>query len=316
MSTDDALGRPDVPNGPHRSAGRVVVGYDGSGAPDPAIDWAARAARIRGEPLLLVTAAHPLVISHEGAALFDTGLIETSSAFLRDELARAGRTVRQRFPGLLVETRFEVASPAHTLIEASAAADVVVLGRRTQGRFGGVAGLIGVLGGVAEAVASHARGPVAVVPDGASDERPGPVVVGLESQAMSYRVLEVAGRWARDTGRELLLLHAWDVRGPWRPDHLADADRIREVNMAWEAVMADEVDRLRGQFPGVPIRTEVTTGSAVDALVERSAGASVVVVGTRGHGGFAGLLLGSTSRRVLQTAACPVIVVPTPPPAD
>lgn len=319
VDTESASQPSDRPPGTRRPedrwADRVVVGYDGTRDDEDAIAWAARVAQTRGRPLLLLTAALPAAVSHDGASIFDTGVVESAAEFLRTELSRRSRELREAHPDLVVEAQYQTAGPAQVLIEASASAELVVLGRRARPAHG-IAGLIGSLGSVADAVATHARGPVAVVPDGTHEPRTGLVLVGLESRATSYRVLEVAAQWARDHGRELLLLHAWDVAGPWRPEHLADAERVREVNAAWEAAMADEVQRLRTEFPGLSVRTELATGTAVDALVSRSAGASLIVVGTRGLGGFAGLLLGSTSRRVLQTAACPVIVVPGPDAPD
>ncbi len=292
---------------PMNWAGSVVVGYDGSSHADLAITWAARVAQTRGCPLVLLSAAKPLVSMHDGAALFDAGLIEGETIYLRGVLRRKVDAVRDEHPELDVVGQFLVAGPALSLIEASATADLVVLGSR---RLHGLA--VCVLGGVSDPVVTHAQGPIAVVPEGGQGPRTGPVVVGVESRATPDHVLTFAAERARTSGRDLVLLHAWDVRVPWRFDLLADAERTREINLAWEEEMRDIVDQLQERFPDVEMRTEVQSGSAVDALVDLSARAALLVVGTRGRGGFTGLLLGSTSRRVLQLTNCPAIVVPTP----
>jgi nucleotide-binding universal stress UspA family protein len=61
------------------------------------------------------------------------------------------------------------------------------------------------------------------------------------------------------------------------------------------------------------VEVVVVEGNPVDVIHDESRDAAVVVVGSRGRGGFAGLLLGSVSQRVAQHAACPVVIVPTPP---
>jgi hypothetical protein len=62
-------------------------------------------------------------------------------------------------------------------------------------------------------------------------------------------------------------------------------------------------------FPGIDVRTKLVHGHPAQALIDSSAGAELVVVGSRGRGGFAGMLLGSVSQAVLQHAACPVAVI-------
>ncbi len=288
------------------SAAEIVVGYDGSPASDPAITWAAQVASSGGRRLVLLTTARPLVAA-PGAALFDTGLIDAEAAHLRRVLDQKVEEVRRDSPGLDVEGRFRLAGPALALIEASEHAALVVLGTR---RLRGV--VASILGGVADSVVTHARGPVAIVPERGDRPRTGPVVVGVDARSNSSATLDFAARFAAEHGRELVMLHAWDVHVPWRYELLADAERTRQINDAWETEMDGVVDALVDRYPGLTVRTEVVSDSAVDALVERSAQACLVVVGTRGRGGFAGLLLGSTSRRVLQSTVCPAVVVPTP----
>lgn len=292
-------------NDPHLWQGQIVVGYDGSPHSQQALSWAAHVAAAGNHPLTLVTSARPLVSTLDGGSLFDPEVIHAEAGHLKADLTTQVEALRQDYPSLDITGRFLIANPALTLIKASEHAELVVLGTP---RLSGVAASI--LGGVGDAVVTHARGPVAVVPQVWQPRPDGPVVAGLESRATSRRMLQYAATRAQERDCELLLLHAWDVRVPWRPELLSNPERTRKINEAWQAEMQDVVAELRQQFPSVAVSTQIVASSAIDALVEQSAHACLVVVGSRGLGGFAGLLVGSTSRRLLQSTLCPTIMVP------
>ena len=133
----------------------------------------------------------------------------------------------------------------------------------------------------------------------------GPVVVGVDGSESSKEALRWAARMAAVEGVEIVAITAWDypqaynspVDVNWRPDVDAEvilADTLREV-------FGDE------RPPGLEARA--VHGPARTVLLEASEGASLVVVGSRGHGGFAGLLLGSVSSACAEHGHCPVVVV-------
>ena len=97
-------------------------------------------------------------------------------------------------------------------------------------------------------------------------------------------------------------------KGRWGGRSGLEAADARSRSAA-ESVLADAAARVRAEAD-VDVLTELVEGDAAQALLDRSARADLLVVGARGLGGFAGLLLGSVSQRCVQHAACPVVVVP------
>jgi nucleotide-binding universal stress UspA family protein len=130
------------------------------------------------------------------------------------------------------------------------------------------------------------------------------VLVGVDGSPCSDIALRWAQRYAEATGADLELVTAWHyptsygVAMPlsgWDPEH--DANTVIEKAFAQLTLSADRV------------HTHVDRGAAADALVRRSADADLLVVGSRGHGGFTGMLLGSVSTHCVHHARCPVVVV-------
>jgi nucleotide-binding universal stress UspA family protein len=136
-----------------------------------------------------------------------------------------------------------------------------------------------------------------------------PVVVGTDGSERARSALHWAAAEARLRHASLHVVHAWMPPYPINPQDLfADYTPLEEAE---RRMLDDLVGQLRAEVErpeGVlPI---LVTGDAVTALMEASADAQLLVVGSRGHGGFAGLLLGSVSHKCLHHAACPVAVVP------
>jgi nucleotide-binding universal stress UspA family protein len=137
----------------------------------------------------------------------------------------------------------------------------------------------------------------------------GPVVVGVDGSEASSAALAWAAEEARLRGTALRVLRAWQVPalayGAWvlPPDSLAD----------WEASVGseleDQVSAVLGDRAGLEVVAEARQGPAARVLVEASASASLLVVGSRGGGGFSALLLGSVSLQVAHHASCPVVIV-------
>jgi nucleotide-binding universal stress UspA family protein len=133
------------------------------------------------------------------------------------------------------------------------------------------------------------------------------VVVGVDGSPASIDALRWAADYARLAGAPLLAVSAWH----WPVAMVVSVpvpegfDPIAEGQKTLDAILADEL----GKDPGFPVTTQVTEGAAAQALIAASHGARLLVVGSRGHGGFAGLLLGSVSEQCTHYAACPVVVV-------
>ena len=280
----------------------VVVGVDGSGSADRAVEWAAAEAARRGVALRLVsafswtTSDHP--VRHDGrVAQYRDQLLEAA----RHRLSRAARIAEDTSPGIETAPQVEIGAPIEVLGSEARRAQLLVLGDRG---LGGVTGL--VLGSVAVALAARGACPVVIV-RGETRKTDGPVVVGTDGSPVSEAALGFAFDAAAVRGAELVALHAWSPTA---------IDKALEPLMDWDAV-ADEEDavlaeRLSGwgqKYPQITVRRSVVRDGAARALVDASRGAQLVVVGSRGRGNAAGLLLGSVSHGVLHAAHCPVAIV-------
>jgi len=136
-------------------------------------------------------------------------------------------------------------------------------------------------------------------------ERPGWVVVGVDGSEPSSRALTFAAEEARLRARPLRVVRAWHV-----PPLVYEAYIPEAYEGAKEASVAlDEQVRAVLGDGDLAIERVVSEGPAAKVLLEAGAGADLLVVGSRGHGGFGGLLLGSVSTQVVHHAHCPVVVV-------
>lgn len=136
------------------------------------------------------------------------------------------------------------------------------------------------------------------------------IVVGVDGSDQSYGVLDFAVGEARRRGCGLLAVHAYSVPVYWG---VPEFGAIVPPQPPDEAVADAEqvLDRVLADVPDdVEVERLVTQGPASAVLLEAAEDADLLVVGSRGHGGFVGLLLGSTSHQVVTHAPCPVVVVP------
>ncbi len=134
------------------------------------------------------------------------------------------------------------------------------------------------------------------------------VVVGVDSSDNAAYAAAWAAREAAARGLALHLVHALDF--PSLPSAVVTPiGYIGAANRAGENLLNPIADALRAQYPRLTVTTEVSDLGAPEALVGLSGEAQLVVTGTRGRGGFAGLLLGSVSLKLAAHAHCPVVVV-------
>ncbi|RVW08720.1 universal stress protein [Prescottella agglutinans] len=285
----------------------IVVGVDGSTTSRDAVRWAAHEARIRGDALLLVSSV-------------STGGIGLGSPFIDDlqiagerAVADARELVAVEDPQHTVEVRTELSrlAPAQALLEHAESARMIVLGTRGLGEF-----TSGLAGSVTSAVARHARCPVAVVPGWPNPGEPaltGPVVVGVDGSPAGEPATAAAFEEASLHHAELVALHAWSDRDlavfGTAPPNRGDRIEWPSTEAAERAVLAEALAGWQEKYPDVAVRTIVVQDRPVRNLLMHGTGARLIVVGSRGRGGFQGMTLGSTSTALLHTVTCPLLVV-------
>ena len=289
----------------------VVVAVDGSPASDNAVRWAANTAMKRNIPLRLAASySMPQFLYAEGMVppqeVFDELQRETLQT-----VDRAREIALEVAPDLHIGHAVAEGSPIDMLLEMSKESTMVVMGSR------GLSGISGmVLGSVSGAVVSHASCPVVVVrEDNAVTEanKYGPVVVGVDGSDVSRRATEVAFEEAAARGAELHPVHTWvdtQIQGPGAGYAVSD-DHWKAVQAEKDELLGKYLDDLAEQYPDVAVKKIITRDRPVRALAGAAEGAQLLVTGSHGRGGFKGMLLGSTSRALLQEAPCPMMVVRT-----
>lgn len=144
------------------------------------------------------------------------------------------------------------------------------------------------------------------------------IVVGVDGSEPSKRALDWARFVAGTTGATIEAISAWHV--PAAPVIVGTALPVdSELQAATGRMLSETVTAVLGRTPETGVRERVAHGTPAQVLIEASKGALLLVVGSRGHGGFAGLLLGSVSSACAEHAHCPVLVIhgdtPAPPAA-
>lgn len=291
----------------HDPLGEVIVGIDDSAESRAAAGWAAAQADRLDTGLVLVSA---YTVPHRGLLAYDVMSEDYGSILLKDRQDRhrdIAAELLERHPDLPITSTVETGHPVDVLLGRSAGAAMLVVSTRERGRFRRAIG-----GSVAQALAAHAAVPVAVIRPGAAADRTGPVVVGVDGSANDRPAVGAAFDAAATRGVELIALHAWhddmtldvDERGLVGAD--VGDDALREIE---RALMSEELAGWSERYPDVVVRPVVRKGDPVTFLLDAGADASLVVVGSRGRGGFKGALLGSTSLELIMHADAPVLVV-------
>jgi nucleotide-binding universal stress UspA family protein len=286
------------------SSGAVVVGVDYSPDSLHAADYAAWEARHRQVPLTVVHAVIPP--GTIGAGFGSSTVIEILQRDGAQLLTETVERLRTRHAGVEIEQAMVASGPAGVLIAESEHAGLVVVGARGAGGFPKL-----LLGSVASQVTTHARGPVVVVRGGEHEPvpAPGPVVVGVDGSDQSSVALGFAFDAAAARGTELVAIYAWNA---W-----PTGSGLMSVDLETESARAD-ADRLLAEatagwvekYPDVRVVLRAERADSPEAtLLAAAADASLLVVGSRGRGGFVGLLLGSVSRKLVAHAESSVAVV-------
>lgn len=282
--------------------GSVVVGVDGSPQSEAALEWAVRYAVEHRRPLTLAHAA--------GSIARANSLVDP--AMTRQSLRMEGRRVadhalgqaKRLAPDLQVLVHMPLTEPREMLLAASEHAALIVLGTRGRGSLATF-----LLGSVSVGVSSHAACPTVVVrPTEAG--RAGNVVVGVDGTDASEPALAFAFDMASWMHRPLDVVHTWGGEGPYPA--LLTYEQRRELMDDRELQVAESLAGFAEKYPDVAVAQFIVENDPAKALVIASERAAIVVVGSRGHGDAASVLLGSVSRSVVEHARGTVAVVRKP----
>ena len=268
----------------------IVVGVSPTDSANDVVAWGAREALLRGRPLRLVH-AHVSAQGSTAAPAAARLAYRDAAEWMLTQRAYAARLL----PDGDVEATVLDGNWVEVLLQQASGAEMLVVGSGDEWRTDGLATARGVQ------LVAHAEIPAIVVRGGG---RPGAaatgrIVVGCEEGGRPDLLLAAAYDEADRRGGVLLV-----VRSP------TSAPAPREATSAPAPREADLLGAWRAKYPHVPAELTISSESPAAALVEASRAADLVVVGSRGSGGFPGLRLGSVTDAVLRYAACPVLVVP------
>ncbi|MQA82200.1 MAG: hypothetical protein GEV10_27665 [Streptosporangiales bacterium] len=277
---------------------RLVVGVDHTPEAQVAVRWVVEEAGYRNCPVRVISAYEAV----SAPAPFDTRVPAGPPASLRERFDDAVAYARDRLGRDRVDSALVPGKPATVLLAEARSAELVVVGSRPRSTLGAIA-----VGSVGDAVAAHAACSV-VVARTVGDEPVQPrIVVGVDDSDGAAAAVSLAFEAADSRNLALDVAHCWQPFGyasrvRWSEDVIAVARRRRK---AW---MADKIAGAAEKHPAVHAATFLLEGRAGAKLVAWSRHAALLVVGSRGHGGVAGLLLGSVSQHVVHHAHCTVMV--------
>ena len=268
---------------------RLMVGTDGSVSGQVAVAWAAGVAHATDADLVVASAWKP------SQAELPPETYERLRAEARRNLDDECSIAREA--GIRYEVRILDGDPRSALLDAAEREDVDVLVTGTHGTGSHPHALH--LGSVAHHLADHTTRVLATVPASARSVWPARVLVGVDGSEGSAHAVEWCRDLARPLASEVIAAHASQPFGPSDPATQETREQVEE----WIAPLHEA---------GIPTRALVLQKEPVAALTEAGIREQVglVVVGTRGLGGFSGLRLGTTALKVLHQSGLPVVLVP------
>ena len=292
----------------HPSTAPVVLATDGSSASDGALRYAVEQARARRAELRILHVM-PMAVPVPPLRPVEPADLEP---YARNVLSRSATHARDLAPGLAVSTMMAHGGRVRGIVNGSADAQLVVVGRETSHGFGRL-----LTGATTAGVASNARCPVVVVP---GDWRPrrnaegsGTVVVGIRRPDDASHLMAAAYAQARSLGATITVVHAWEL-----PDPYIDSIEAQSHTDDWqdlgEQLLGEALGTWCDQYPNLKVETRVVHGHAASVLVSEAKAADLVVV-RRAHEHRPFDHLGATVRALLLASPVPVEVVPSHAPA-
>ncbi len=292
--------------------GRIVAGIDGSQGSRKALTWAVREAAARE------TILQPVIVWQSPAEHGDTRHLPVSDEQLAEEAAREQlgqvlEDVASQAPVTVADPQVVRGDPARVLCDRSASADLLVVGSRGLGGFAGL-----MLGSVSHKCAHHSRCPLIIVREGRAEDDHSQIrriLTGTDVSDGSRRALAWAADEAALRGASVEAVEVWadpyggDMSLELHMEHFR-AERIVLLERA-EARLAATVAETAARHPGLDVVPVLLQGDdPAQILCERSADADLLVVGSRGHGGFLRLTLGSVGNACAHHSKCPVAIIP------
>lgn len=290
----------------------ILVGVDGSLASLHALDWATALAKKCGASL---TIACSYSLPTFAAASLDGGYAALDDSTIQEgaRMVLSSAAERVTAHGVPVSAQIASGDPAGALVELSQGHNLVVVG--TRGRSGFAERILGT---VSSALPAHSACPVVVVPGrDLKEDEPLPaiapvkrIIVGVDGSDSAHGALHKAVHFAQLFDAELVAVTGVPVTSgsgilAWLPAAVDHEQVLKDIEGGLNTI----IDAVEDENPGMTIRRIVLDGTGAELLTEFSQAADLLVVGSRGRGGFAGLLLGSTSQAVLHHSQCPVLII-------
>jgi nucleotide-binding universal stress UspA family protein len=294
------MDRTDAPTEPVR----ILVGVDGSAGSETALRWACNEAALRPATVTALTAwsadGRPRRVYHLAVHADPSGFTDAARTLLDTTIVR----VHDDYPDAAVTPVVRRAEPVAALLEMAAQADMVVVGARGDSAMRRL-----LVGSTSQGVVHHCTVPVIVARE---VRRPGvpetrPVVVGVDGSTTSFAALRWAAGEAATRGVPLRVVHSWGGLDPLYSDMLLSSEQA--VLRVARELLDDALKLCLDGAPEAEIHPVVASDRPAVALLRESSHAQLLVVGSRGGGGFADLDLGSVSHQCVLHAACSVAVV-------
>ena len=275
----------------------IVVGINGSTGSDAALTWALQRAARDKLPVIALHAVDDRWMSpdfqyHE--------LIRQSGMELLD---KAKASASEQAPDVEVDIQLRHGSGGSVLREVSKEAAMIVVGGHEKHHLDG-----GPVTDRALQVVSASECPVAVIPAKPGTGAKG-VVVGVDGSEESLQAVAVAAAEADLGGDELTVVLAFKTPARWVEKQLPSSGLAESIVEEDRIVLAESVAGLGDKYPDLVVHQRLETNTQpAKALVDIAADARLLVIGSRGRGGFSRTVLGSTAHAVLLNVPCPTIV--------